>query len=131
MPADLLDASIPQHLSMNRRVERVSDLLRAELGALILSDLHDPRIRLATVSTVDMTKDLRRAKVRVSVLGNDDERQLCIAALQHACGFLRTRLASRLRLRFTPELLFELDRGAEHAERITTLLESSDEYGDP
>ena len=108
---------------MSRRSDRVADLLRSELSSLLLDGMRDPRIRLATISGVEVTSDLRLARVRVSVLGEDDDRDTCIEALQHARGFLRTKLASRIKLRHTPELAFELDRGAEYAERITSLLE--------
>ena len=110
---------------MSRRTDRIADLVRAELSALLLDGLRDPRVRLATVSSVDVTTDLRWARVKVSVLGGDKERDECVEALQHARGFLRKRLASSLQLRMTPELTFELDRGAEYAERITSLLEDS------
>ncbi len=108
---------------MSRRTDRIADLVRAELSALLLDGLRDPRVRLATVSHVEITADLRWARVRVSVLGSDAEREDCVEALQHARGFLRKRLAGSLQLRLTPELTFELDRGAEHAERIASLLE--------
>ncbi|HSG39575.1 MAG TPA: 30S ribosome-binding factor RbfA, partial [Thermoanaerobaculia bacterium] len=77
-----------------------------------------------TVTAVEVTSDLRRAIVKISALGNDEERQGTIDGLRHAKGFLRTELANRLRLRNTPELIFELDRGAEHSQRIADILES-------
>lgn len=109
---------------MSRRTDRVSDLLRAELAELLLREVHDPRVKLATVTAVDVSPDLRRAVVRISALGEDQQRQETIAGLRHARGFLRTELAHRLRLRATPELVFELDRGAEHSQQISDLLES-------
>jgi len=109
---------------MSRRTHRVSDLLRAELADLMLRQVHDPRVKLASVTEVDVTPDLRRAIVKVSVLGDDKQRQETIEGLRHARGFLRTELARRLRLRATPELVFELDRGAEHSQQISELLES-------
>jgi ribosome-binding factor A len=109
---------------MSRRTGRVGDLIRAELSDLLLRHVQDPRIRLVSVTEVDVTQDLRRATVKVSVLGEDDERVATIEALRHARGFLRTELAHRLRMRTTPELLFELDRGAEYSQRISDLLES-------
>ena len=112
---------------MSRRIERVCDLLRAELSQLLIERVSDPRVRLTTVSNVDVSSDLRHAKVRVSVLGSESERHDSVEALRNASGFLRSQLASRVRLRFTPELVFELDRGAEHAERITKLLEDSND----
>lgn len=109
---------------MSRRTDRVADLLRAELSDLLLREVHDPRVKLASVVSVEVTTDLRRAVVKISALGDDEQRQGTIEGLRHAKGFLRTELAHRLRLRTTPELIFELDRGAEHSQRIADILES-------
>ena len=108
---------------MSRRTDRVSDVLRAELADLLLREIHDPRVKLASVTGVEVTTDLKKAIVRISVLGDDAQRQETIEGLRHARGFLRTELARRLRLRVTPELNFELDRGAEHSQRISDILE--------
>jgi ribosome-binding factor A len=108
---------------MSRRTERVEDLLRAEISDLILREVQDPRVRLATVSSVTVTPDLRHATVSVSVLGEDPSREETVQALHHARGFIRSQLAHRLRLRVTPDLVFQLDRGAEYSQRITDLLE--------
>ena len=109
---------------MSRRSDRVGDLLRAELSDLMLRAVHDPRVKLASVSQVDVTPDLKRAVVKVSVLGDDNQRLEAVEGLRHARGFLRTELARRLKLRVTPELVFELDRGAEQSQKISDLLES-------
>lgn len=109
---------------MSRRTDRVSDVVRAELSDLLLRDVHDPRVKLASITEVDVTTDLKRAIVKVSVLGDDQQRQEAIEGLRHARGFLRTELSHRLRTRVTPELVFELDRGAEHSQKISDLLES-------
>jgi ribosome-binding factor A len=109
---------------VSRRTHRVGDLLRAELADLLLRQVHDPRIRLVSVVDVDLSPDLRRAVVKVSALGTDEERAATVEALRHARGFLRSELARRMRLRVTPELTFELDRGAEHSQAISDLLES-------
>ena len=109
---------------MTRRTDRVSDLLRAELSDLILREIKDPRIKLVSLTGVEVTSDLRRAVVRVSALGDDTQREEAVEALRHARGFLRTELSHRLRTRVTPELVFELDRGAEHSQKISDLLES-------
>jgi ribosome-binding factor A len=108
---------------MSRRTERIADLLRAELSLLLLREVHDPRISLTSVVSVSVSPDLRHAQVRVSVLGDDQHRADSLAALHHARGFLRTQIAQRLRLRVAPDLAFELDRGAEHSQRISDLLE--------
>lgn len=109
---------------MTRRTDRMSDLVRAELSDLILREIKDPRIKLVSLTEVEVTSDLRRAVVRVSALGDDAQREAAVEALRHARGFLRTELSHRLRTRVTPELVFELDRGAEHSQKISDLLES-------
>lgn len=109
---------------MSRRSDRVADEVRKELSQLIFREVKDPRIKLVSVTEVQITSDLRRAVVRISALGEEQERLAAVEALRHARGFLRTELAHRLRLRVTPELVFELDRGAEHSQKISDLLES-------
>ena len=110
---------------MSQRTERVGDLIRRELAQIILQQLQDPRVRLATVSEVRVTPDLRRAIVQISVVGEETERQAALDGLAHARGYLRSSLARRLRtMKVIPELVFELDRGAEHSQNIEELLES-------
>jgi ribosome-binding factor A len=109
---------------MSRRSDRVADEVRKELSQLIFREVKDPRIKLVSVTEVQITSDLRRAVVRISALGEEQDRLAAVEALRHARGFLRTELAHRLRLRVTPELVFELDRGAEHSQKISDLLES-------
>lgn len=109
---------------MSRRADRVGDLVRAELSDLLTRDVSDPRVRGAVASSVDLSPDLKHAVVLVSVLGGEAERKEAVQALRGAAGYLRTRLAQRLRLRNVPDLDFRLDRGAEHSQRISDLLES-------
>ena len=110
---------------MTQRTERVGDLIRAELAELIRREMRDPRVALASVSAVEVARDFSHAKVKVSTLGTEAERLESITALERAKGFLRRELSRRLTLRTTPELHFELDRGAEHMQRITDLLEKA------
>lgn len=109
---------------MSLRMERLEDLLARELAAIFQREVKDPRVRLTTVSSISVSRDLSHATVRVSVLGNEDERKRCVQALEHARGFIRRTLARRVRLRTVPELEFQLDRGAEHSQRISEILES-------
>jgi ribosome-binding factor A len=109
---------------MKRRTSRMGDLVRAELSDLLLRHVQDPRIKLVSLTSVEVSPDMRRASIRVSALGTEEQRQDAMDGLQHARGFLRTELSHRLRTRVTPELVFELDRGAEHSQRISDLLES-------
>lgn len=117
---------------MSRRTRRVEDLLHRELADVIRREVADPRVALASVAGVEVSGDLSRAVVRVSALGSEDDRTEAVAALEHAAGYIRTRLARRLRhMRVTPELVFQLDRGSEHSQRISELLEAlhDDEQG--
>lgn len=111
---------------MTQRTDRVADLLRAELAEIIRLELRDPRIGLATVSRVTVSRDLGHAEVLVSVLGEDDAREQSVAVLASAKGHIRRLLARRVRLRTVPELNFHLDRGAEHSQRISEILENLD-----
>jgi ribosome-binding factor A len=116
---------------MSRRTERVSDQLVRELNHLLLREVRDPRARLATISRVEVSADLHHARALVSFLGNEDERAACLQALRGASGFLRSKLGARLRLRTTPELAFEIDRGPEHSMKIAEILEGLDHHEEP
>lgn len=114
---------------MTRRTERVGDLLRSELANIISRRVRDPRVAMTSVTAVDMSPDLKHARIYVSVVGTDEERQESLAALQHASGYIRRQLGRELkRLKNVPELRFELDRGAEYSQRISELLENPDEH---
>lgn len=115
---------------MSQRTQRIADQLRAELTQLLMREVRDPRVRLATVSHVEVSADLSHALVRVSALGDEAQRVAVIEGLDRARGFLRRELAHRLSLRTTPELRFVLDRGAEHSERINEILAGLDGEGE-
>jgi ribosome-binding factor A len=108
---------------MTQRIDRIGDLIRSELSQLILREMRDPRVELATVTRVEVSRDLSYAEVHVSVVGSDERRSEAVRALEGAHGFLRRELARRTSLRTTPELRFHLDRGAEHSQRISELLD--------
>lgn len=109
---------------MSRRTDRVEDILRAELSSLILRELQDPRVALTTITRVNVSPDLRSATAWVSVLPDGPAKDAALEALRHARGYLRRQLAHRLRhMRAIPELNFRLDRGAEHSQNLTDLLD--------
>ena len=113
------------------RVERVAAQLREEISQIIIRDLKDPRIGMATITDVKLSPDLRNATVRVSVVGDDDAREAAIDGLDHAKGFIRRELGSRLsNLRFAPDLRFELDLGVAYSVRVSQLLREV-EQGEP
>ena len=105
-----------------KRSDRVSELIQRELGMLISEELRDPRIVFPTVTGVELTGDLRSAKVFVSVLGDDEVARGTVAALREATPFIRHRLGDRVELRYVPTLEFVADRSAARATRISALL---------
>lgn len=109
---------------MKGRSARVEDLLRTELARILQRDVKDPRLGMVTVSYLRVSADLSHAEVGISALGSDPEREASIRTLERAQGFVRTLLARSLRLRRVPELSFKLDRGAEHSQKISTILET-------
>jgi ribosome-binding factor A len=110
-----------------KRADRVNSLLQRELGTLISEELRDPRIAFPTVTAVEITPDLRSAKVHVSVLGDEEAGGKTMKALEDAKPFLRRELGARTDLRFVPELTFVHDRSAEQAVRISALLREARE----
>ena len=105
-----------------RRTDRVEELLKQEVARLVREEVKDPRVGFATVMDVSVSPDLRHARVFVSVLGDDAEREATIAALQRARGFIRARIGQEVTLKYLPEIRFELDRTLERAARIEELL---------
>ena len=108
---------------MSRRTDRVAALIRIELGELILQKLKDPRIGFVTITRVDVTLDLKLAKVYYSVMGQEKEKADAGRALEHARGFLQHEIAEALKLRFTPKLSFYLDESLEESLRIQKILQ--------
>ena len=105
-----------------RRPQRLGEQIRAEISALLVSEVKDPRIGFATVTDVRVTPDLCQAWVYISVLGSAEEQEQTLAGFRAAHSYIRRELAHRLSLRRMPELAFELDRTAEQAARIEELL---------
>lgn len=106
---------------MSRRAERLAGEIRDEVARMIASDLKDPRLGFVTVTRVDLTADLRYARVYVGVLGEEGEGGT-MGVLQRASGFVRREIGRRLRVRFAPEIDFRYDRGLEATDRIARLL---------
>lgn len=114
-----------------RRTERVAALLMRELATMIENGLKDPRIGFVTVTGVEISDDLRHARVFVVTRGSDEERARTIGALGDAAPHMRYRLGRLLDLRYVPTLCFEVDRSFDHAERIEKLLDEIRGEGEP
>lgn len=116
----------------SRRVERVSHNMRELMAELILREVKDPRVAMVTVSHIDLSPDLRQARVLISCLGDADQQAAAIAGLASAAGFIRGQLSRRLHLRYAPELRFVIDDSFAYAARVSALLHEAgtDEPGD-
>jgi len=106
-----------------RRLQRVNDLIRDEISELLRREVRDPRLSgIISITHVDTSPDLRYAKVYVSIMGTDQDKQEAERGLQAASGFLRRGLGARLTIRYTPELLFCLDESIEKGDRLLQLI---------
>lgn len=107
---------------MSQRTDRIDELLRQEIGAIVARDVADPRVGFATITRVETTRDLRHAKVWISVIGQPAERTATITALSRAMPFVRHELGRTLRIKRIPDLHVHLDDTAERGTRVLQLL---------
>lgn len=106
-----------------RRITRLNEQVRADIAQIVSREMKDPRIAgLVSFTSVDLSPDLRRARVSFSVFGTDEDRHHTLQGLRAASGFIRSQLARRLTTKRAPELQFELDQSIERGERIMTLI---------
>ncbi|KKB38934.1 30S ribosome-binding factor RbfA [Bacillus thermotolerans] len=111
---------------MSLRSNRVGEQMKKELTDILSRKVKDPRVGFVTVTDVEVTGDLQQAKVYITVLGNEQDREGTLKALAKAKGFIRSEVGQRIRLRKTPELIFEFDESVEYGNRIDTLLREID-----
>lgn len=107
---------------MGRRTRRLGETLKAELSDIIQRELKDPRIGFVTITGVDVSPDLRQARVFLSIMGDEKTREEGIAGLTQARGHIRSELGKRVRLKFLPELHFRIDPSIEEGLRISKLI---------
>lgn len=105
------------------RMRRINEVLREVVGAAIASELNDPRIGFVTVTSVETSPDLRTARVYVSVLGSEEEREATLEGLRSSHGVIQSKIASETRMKRTPSLSFHYDSTLEQGMRISRLLE--------
>lgn len=103
----------------------MAEAIREVVATAVLFEVADPRVRAVTVLRVELSGDLRQAKVYVSIMGTESERKRAMEGLKHASGFLQSRVAARLQTRFTPVLSFKLDEGVKKAVEIERLIEEA------
>jgi len=101
-----------------KRSEKVADLIRKEISEMLVKMIKDPRIGFVTITRVAVSEDYRSAKVYFSVAGTVEERQRSMEGLNSAKGYVRKELGRRIRLRYTPEIIFKFDPSIEYAIHI-------------
>ncbi len=110
-------------MQTSRRSQRLALQIQEEISNILFRNLKDPRIGLVTVTGVDLSPDLRYAKIYVTSLESEDKKKENLAILNHAAGWIRHELGQRIRMKFLPELSFHTDFSADYGERIDKLLD--------
>ena len=105
------------------RYERVAEAIKKEVSIIVHDELRDPRLGFVTITGVELTQDLRYAKIFFSVLGGDQDYKRTKEALDSALGFIRRLIAQRIRLRLAPEIVFKEDRSSEYSIKIQEVLD--------
>ena len=113
------------------RPGRVAEQVRMDVADILQNELKDPRLGLVTCTRVDLTGDLRHAKLYVSVLGDESAREATMAALGSATGYVRRQLSRRLALRVSPEIVFVFDPSVEYGIRLEELIEETKKQSPP
>jgi len=107
----------------SRRVLKAAQAIREVVSMAIITDIKDPRVAGVTVTFVEVSPDMRHAKVHVSVMGDETKQNLCLRGLQNSAGYLQQKIGNRIDTRYTPRLQFEIDKGLQNAMAVTRILE--------
>lgn len=107
----------------SRRTLKAAQAIREVVGMAIIAELQDPRIKNVTVTNVEVSADMRHAKVHVSVMGDESAQNLSLRGLQSAAGFLQAKCAKRIDTRYTPQLTFVLDQGVKRSLEMAKILD--------
>ena len=107
----------------SQRPGRVQEALRQEISRIVQNEVKDPRIGFITITKVDLTEDLRYARIYFSVLGEVKDKKRALSALNSAKGYIKGLLADRIKLRFMPEIAFAIDESLEHTKHIYDILD--------
>ncbi len=104
------------------RPERVQEAIRQEISMIVMGQIKDPRIGFITITKVDLTKDLRYARIYFSVLGKNADKNKALKGLNSAKGYIKGLIAEKIKLRYMPEISFVIDNTLEHAQHIYEIL---------
>lgn len=108
---------------MGARPERVQEAIRQEISKIVQNEIKDPRLGFLTITGVELTKDLRYARVYFSTLGETKDKVLALKGLRSAKGYIKGRLADKIKLRFMPEIEFKIDESLERTKKIYDILD--------
>ncbi|MBI4846451.1 MAG: 30S ribosome-binding factor RbfA [Candidatus Omnitrophica bacterium] len=103
---------------MSERKEKVAQRIKEEIGEILHSQIKDPRIGFVTITKVEVTSDLRSARVFYSVLGGEEEKKSAKEGLESALKYIRGLIGERLKIRYTPDICFKIDNSSEYSIRI-------------
>ena len=106
-----------------QRPERVQEALRQEISNIVQREIKDPRLGFITITKVDLTKDLRYARIYFSVLGENKDKLLALKGLNSAKGYIKGLIGDRIKLRFMPQIEFRIDTSLEHTKEIYDILD--------
>lgn len=106
----------------SRRVLKAASAIREVVSMAILTELRDPRIANVTVTYVEVSGDMRQAKIHVSIMGDEKYQELCMHGLRSATGFLQQKVGDRIDARYTPRLKFVLDQGVKKSAEVSRIL---------
>ncbi len=106
----------------SRRMLKAAEAIREVVSMAILTEIRDPRVKNVTVTGVEITPDMRSAKVLISVMGDEVKQNLCLRGLANSAGFLQSKIAKRIETRYTPRLSFELDMGVKKSLEVGQIL---------
>lgn len=113
------------------RLSKLSEQIKKEISNIIQNEIKDPRVPMLTsVINVEVTRDLRYAKVYVSVFGDEEKKSKCIEGLKSASGYIRREVGSRMDIRYIPELIFEIDRSIEYGMHIDKVIKEMKKNND-
>jgi ribosome-binding factor A len=105
------------------RPERVQEAIRQEVSRIVQTEMRDPRLGFLTITAVELTRDLRFARIFFSVMGEEKDKKLALKGLNSAKGFIKGLLSDRIKLKFMPDIEFKIDESIEHTRKISDILD--------
>lgn len=115
---------------MSHRPGRLAEAIKKEISDILMNEIKDPRIGFVTITLVEVTPDLRYARVFASVMGSEEQRKATAEVLDRAKGYIRSEIGKRIRLKYTPEIIIKLDNSIERGTKIIKLIEEVNSEGE-